>query len=121
VFRELDPDSRNELGARFEVLRASKGRRIAQEGELIDGLYISLTGRLMVQKPGFVLKEAPAFSMFGHQLLVSPRRSPSSITARGNLLLLQLPASAFNDVALRYPRFAARLARLVTSDVVPLV
>jgi CRP-like cAMP-binding protein len=121
VFQELDSDSRQELGARFEVLRASKGRVVAKQGELIDGLYLSLTGRLTVEKPGFVSMEAPAFSMFGHQLLLSSRRSPATITARSNLLLLQLPASAFSDVALRYPRFAARLARLVTSDVVPLV
>lgn len=120
LFRELDPESRQELGARFEVRRASAGSQLAEQDAPIEGLYVLLTGQLSVEKAGFVSMVAPALSLFGHQLLVSSKRSPSTITARSNVVLLRLPAATFREVALSCPRFAARLAKHVSSDVVPL-
>jgi cAMP-dependent protein kinase regulator len=117
LFSAFDADGRRELSRMFEVRRAPAGTKLAIEGKLMDGLYISLTGTLAIERSGKPPRIAPPGSMFGHTLLA---REPSttSITARVNLVVLRLPATAFAHMAMEYPTIMEQLTALSTSDVV---
>jgi len=118
LFSEFDSEGRRELSRLFEVRRAPAGTKLAVAGKLMDGLYISLTGTLSVETQGVEPRIAPPGSMFGQHTLLSQEPSPSSVTARVNLVVLRLPGRAFSHVAMQYPTVVARLAELSTSDVV---
>jgi cAMP-dependent protein kinase regulator len=118
LFSEFDAEGRRELSRMFEVRRAPANTRLAITGKRMDGLYISLTGTLLVEAPGQEPRIVTPGSMFGQHTLLSQEPSPSSVTARVNLVVLRLPGAAFAQVAMQYPTVVERLAELSTSDVV---
>jgi CRP-like cAMP-binding protein len=118
LFAEFDAEGRSELSRLFEVRRAAEGTKLAIAGKRMDGLYISLTGTLLVEAPGQEAYLAPPGSMFGQQALVSQALAPASVSAYVALVVLRLPSSAFTDLATQYPTVLERLAELSTGDVV---
>lgn len=118
LFSEFDAEGRRELSRMFEVRRARAGTKLAIAGKLMDGLYISLTGTLLVESPGDEPWIAPAGCMFGQHTLLSGEPSASSVTTRVNLVVLRLPGPAFSVVAMQYPTVVVRLSELSTGDVV---
>jgi CRP-like cAMP-binding protein len=118
LFSEFDAEGRRQLSRLFEVRRAPANTRLAVAGKRMDGLYISLTGTLLVETPGQEPRVVTPGSMFGQHTLLSQQPSPSGVTARVNLVVLRLPTAAFAEVAMQYPTVVERLAELSTSDVV---
>jgi CRP-like cAMP-binding protein len=117
LFSSFDAQGRRELSRMFEVRRAPTGTKLAIAGKLMDGLYISLTGTLAVETPGQAPRIAAPGSMFGHTLL-SREPAASSVTARVNLVVLRLPATALAHMAMEYPTILEQLTELSTNDVV---
>jgi CRP-like cAMP-binding protein len=117
LFSTFDAEGRRELSRMFEVRRAPAGTKLSIAGKLMDGLYISLTGTLSVEAVGQAPRIAPPGSMFGHTLL-SREPASTSVTARVNLVVLRLPATAFAHMAMEYPTIVEHLAELSTNDVV---
>jgi CRP-like cAMP-binding protein len=118
LFQEFDAEGRRTLSRMFEVRRAATGTRLAIAGKRMDGLYISLTGTLLVEPPGGEPRIAAPGSMFGQHTLLSQEPAPASITARVNLVVLRLPSATFSQLAMQYPTIVARLAELSTDEVV---
>jgi len=118
LFQEFDAEGRCTLSRMFEVRRAATGTRLAVAGKRMDGLYISLTGTLLVEAPGSEPRIASPGSMFGQHTLLSQEPAPASVTARVNLVVLRLPSATFSQLAMQYPTILARLAELSTDDVV---
>jgi CRP-like cAMP-binding protein len=118
LFQEFDAEGRCALSRMFEVRRAATGTRLAVAGKRMDGLYISLTGTLLIEAPGVEPRIAVPGSMFGQHTLLSQEPAPASVTARVNLVVLRLPSATFSQLAMQYPMIVARLAELSTDDVV---
>jgi cAMP-dependent protein kinase regulator len=118
LFQEFDAEGRSELSGRFEIRRAAAGTKLAIAGKRMDGLYISLTGTLLVEAPGAEPWVAAPGSMFGQHTLLSQEPAGASVTARVNLVVLRLPSVTFSQLAMQYPTVVARLAELSTGDVV---
>ncbi|HKP59555.1 MAG TPA: cyclic nucleotide-binding domain-containing protein, partial [Polyangiales bacterium] len=118
LFQEFDSEGRRALSRMFEVRRAAAGTRLAIAGKRMDGLYISLTGTLLVEAPGAEAAIASPGSMFGQHTLLSQEPAPASITARVNLVVLRLPSATFTQLVMQHPMIMARLAELSTDAVV---
>ncbi|HKU37295.1 MAG TPA: cyclic nucleotide-binding domain-containing protein, partial [Polyangiales bacterium] len=118
LFQEFDAEGRSTLSSLFEVRRAAEGTRLAVAGKRMDGLYISLTGTLLVEAPGQAPRVAAPGSMFGQHTLISQEPAPATITARVNLVVLRLPSATFSQLAMQYPTIVMRLAELSTDAVV---
>jgi CRP-like cAMP-binding protein len=118
LFQEFDARGRQELVHRFEVRRAPRNTTLAQIGKMMDGLYINLTGTLEVLyadgRPGEVHESG---TMFGQGSLLTHEPSDVTIRSMGNMLLLRLPVSSFQTIAMQYPGLLAHISELTGTSV----
>jgi CRP-like cAMP-binding protein len=118
LFQEFDARGRQELVHRFEVRRAPRNTTLAQIGKMMDGLYINLTGTLEVMyadgRPGEVHESG---TMFGQGSLLTHEPSDVTIRSMGNMLLLRLPVSSFQTIAMQYPGLLAHISELTGTSV----
>jgi CRP-like cAMP-binding protein len=118
LFQEFDARGRQELVRVFEVRRAPKGTTLAHEGKAMDGLYISLTGKLDVSaSDGRPSELHDAGTMFGQTSLLTKAPSDVTVRASANMLVLRLPAQAFHGIAMQYPGMLAHLSELAGQTV----
>jgi CRP-like cAMP-binding protein len=112
MFQELDTRGRQHMVQMFEIRRAPPGTRLAEIGKTMDGLYITLTGRLLVTTAKGASEEHDAGTMFGQSSLLMNQRSDAAITSQSPMLLLRLPAQAFHSAVMQYPGMLAHLSEL---------
>jgi CRP-like cAMP-binding protein len=114
LFQDFDAAGKSELARLFEVRRVAAGTELSVRGKKMDGLYISLTGTLSVDRA----YAAGPGSMFGQSCLLSHTPSEVDVATAVDMIVLRLPAARFAGLALQYPTVLARLAELSTGDVV---
>jgi len=118
MFQELDTRGRQHMVELFEIRRAPGGTRLAEAGKTMDGLYITLTGRVVVHGLYGSSEVHDAGTMFGQSSLLMNQRSDVTITTQSPMLLLRLPAQAFHNAVMQYPGMLAHLSELAGSTVV---
>lgn len=118
LFAEFSVAERGQVVRMFETRRAGAGTRLAEAGKQMDGLYISLTGKLQVTRPGEPPQVYGPGNMFGQAALLSHEPSGTDITALVNLIVLRLPREAFSQVAMQHPAMLMRVSELASSDIV---
>jgi CRP-like cAMP-binding protein len=121
LFQDFDAAGKAELARLFEVRRVARGTQLSVAGKKMDGLYISLSGTLIVQQKGTSQWVAAPGSMFGQNCLLSHTPSSVDVSAAVDMIVLRLPAARFSGLALQHPNVLERLAELSTSDVVRVI
>jgi CRP-like cAMP-binding protein len=118
LFQDFDAAGKAELARLFEVRRVASGTQLSVSGKKMDGLYISLSGTLIVEQHGESAWAAQPGSMFGQNCLLNHAPSGVDVSAAVDMIVLRLPAARFAGLAMQHPTVLARLAELSTSDVV---
>jgi CRP-like cAMP-binding protein len=118
LFQDFDAAGKAELARLFEVRRVAAGTQLSVSGKKMDGLYISLSGTLIVEQNGAPAWSAQPGSMFGQNCLLSHTPSGVDVSTAVDMIVLRLPAARFAGLALQHPTVLERLAELSTSDVV---
>jgi CRP-like cAMP-binding protein len=118
LFGEFNAAARGEIAQLFEIRRAPAYTVLAIAGKRMDGLYLALTGSLLIRQQGKPERIAPAGTMFGQNTLLTHAPSALDVQARVDMILLRLPGTQFMSVAMQYPTILERLAELSTSEVV---
>ncbi|QQR89310.1 MAG: cyclic nucleotide-binding domain-containing protein [Myxococcales bacterium] len=115
LFVPFDVETRQQLALLFEVRHAKIGTRIIEQGKRSDAMYIPLTGYLNVAMPALhkQLRLNPG-SIVGAMSLISQAPAEIQVDAGAPMILLRLPASRFNAVAMQYPPALEHLGNLVS-------
>jgi CRP-like cAMP-binding protein len=121
LFQEFDMRGRQEIVRMFEVRRAPANAILAEQGKLMDALYISLTGELDVGQRGKPITQYGAGTMFGHGCMLTHGPSNISVRTRTNMLVLRLPSPAFHSLAMQYPAILAEVSDRIGDDVAQVV
>ena len=116
-FAALDETARRQLATQFEPVHVAAGEVIIAQGEMGDGLFLVVSGRLRVSVAAGgterSLHDLGRGSTVGEIALLSDRpRSATVRTVRDSELLL-LRAPAFRSLAERSPAVLAAMARLL--------
>ncbi|MDH5676869.1 MAG: cyclic nucleotide-binding domain-containing protein, partial [Myxococcales bacterium] len=118
LFLEFDAHGRQELAGLFEIRRAPQGIVLAEAGKRVDGLYINLTGGLEITyADGRPFEHMRAGTMFGHEGMITRQPSQIGVRALSNMIILRLPAEAFNTLVMQYPAILAKLSELSVDPV----
>jgi CRP-like cAMP-binding protein len=121
LFQEFDQRGRQEIVRMFEVRRAPASAVLAEQGKLMDALYISLTGEIDVGQRGQPITQYGAGTMFGHGCMLTHSPSNISVRTRMNMLVLRLPSGAFHSLAMQYPAILAEVSDRIGNDVTQVV
>ncbi len=111
LFRGFDPPHRLAVARLFESRRAMEGTRIAERGKKSDGLYVLLTGKLFAQDEGRNATLGPG-AIVGQRALLTRAAAPSTLIAATDVVLLRLPSSRVNELAIEFPDVLAHLSDL---------
>jgi predicted acylesterase/phospholipase RssA/CRP-like cAMP-binding protein len=116
-FSALDETARLQLATQFEPLHVAAGEVIMVQGEMGDGLFLVVSGRLRVSVTARgterVLHDLGRGSTVGEIALLSDRPRSATVRAVRDSDLLLLRAPAFRSLAERSPAVLAATARLL--------
>jgi CRP-like cAMP-binding protein len=108
LFQDFDAAGKAELARLFEVRRVAAGTQLSVSGKKMDGLYISLSGTLIVEQNGAPAWSAQPGSMFGQNCLLSHTPSGVDVSTAVDMIVLRLPAARFAGLALQHPTVLER-------------
>ena len=116
-FAALDETARIQLAGQFEPVRAADGEVIITEGEVGDGLFVVVSGRLRVSVTARgaerVLHDLGRGSIVGEIALLSNRPRSATVRAVRDSDLLLLRVAAFRSLVERNPEVLGEMARLL--------
>ena len=116
-FAALDETARLQLATQFEPVHVAAGEVIIAQGEMGDGLFLVVSGRLRVSVTARgterVLHDLGRGSTVGEIALLSDRPRSATVRAVRDSDLLLLRAPAFTSLAERNPAVLAAMARLL--------
>jgi small-conductance mechanosensitive channel len=96
----------------------SQNEIVAGPGELLDGLYLVVSGRLRALEIRINGQETPVYEVnqgeiFGESVANSERRSSLKLIALEDMNCIIIPAEKLNDLILASPRFARELSQII--------
>ena len=119
-FSICNDEQKRFLAFASEPVALSAGDILFSTGDMADGAYILMSGTLTstdetgaspyvheVDEPGAVV---------GEMGLILPRARRSTVTAKDDVDLLFVPATAFGKLMRQFPDLAARAARRIQSE-----
>jgi NTE family protein len=116
-FAALDETARLQLATQFEPVHVAAGEVVIAQGEMGDGLFLVVSGRLRVsvttRGTERVLHDLGRGSTLGEIALLSDRPRSATVRAVRDSDLLLLRAPAFRSLAERSPAVLAAMARLL--------
>jgi NTE family protein/lysophospholipid hydrolase len=116
-FSALDETARRQLATQFEPVHVAAGEVIIAQGEMGNGLFLVVSGRLRVSVTARgaerVLHDLGRGSTVGEIALLSDRPRSATVRAVRDSDLLLLRAPAFRSLAERSPAVLAAMARLL--------
>lgn len=138
LFKQLDPNTRQELMHKFEVREVPAGTKIVEQDTPCDGLYLIVSGHVYARRSdnGAAGSEPPKIVVvlepgqtFGASSMFNPKNcSHHSFEAPESTIVLRLPRSAFHEVISFYPPVLEHLSEVAdaqecwsSSDPVPVV
>ncbi len=111
LFAAFDTETRRDLARLAEVRTAEAGSTLLARGKRADALYVVLAGSLEVERDGERVV-AGGGTILGQTSLLERAPSPIEVRARGDALVLRLPAAQFGRLAALYPPAMAYLGEL---------
>lgn len=104
IFAAFDEATRAQIARLFEVRRATIGTKLLEAGEVSDGLYLPLHGRIAARKKdGTRLGPMELGHVLGQESVVTRRPSPLTVEAESDVLMLRMAAPAFHDLLVKRP------------------
>ena len=112
LFAPFTLKQRRKLMAMFKSKTFNDTEVIVGEGGKGQGLYLLLTGQVLVTRQGRKLACLGPGAMFGEMSLLSDDPTAASVSADGDALVLRLPKRGFLAVAKTEPRVPQMLKEL---------
>ena len=117
LFREAAPDGLDTLIDHLEPVEARAGDVLIRQGEVADGLYVLVSGRVRasVATPEGErdVAELSRGHLFGEISLLTSRARTATVRAVRDSFLLRLPQKAFEALAAENPQLVAPLSEVV--------
>ncbi len=112
LFKPFTPRERRELIERFRAREARTGETLIREGQPSDGLFVILTGEVVVEAQGRHLARLHEGQIFGEMSLLT--RAPATATVRTarRTSLLRLPQADFRQLIMSHPQILELIATL---------
>ncbi|TET19218.1 MAG: cyclic nucleotide-binding domain-containing protein, partial [Candidatus Cloacimonadota bacterium] len=121
LFETLDAASLKEIQKLLKKEHYKKGKRIINEGELGDSLFIILEGEVEVVKgKGKNSKRVAslqAFDFFGEMSLLENKPRSASIIAKKDSLLLKLSKTNFEKLVNKFPIISFRIMKTLSARI----
>ena len=104
VFTVFDESTRAQIARLFEVRRAAAGTKLLEAGNVSDGVYIPLHGRIIARnQEGTRIGDMELGHALGQESILTRRPLSFTVEAASDALLLRMPAQAFGDLLLSRP------------------
>lgn len=110
LFSPFDAKTRREVARLFEVRKAPARTVLLERDKRSDGLYIALTGKLLLAGQGAAPRVLPAGSVVGQASLLSSEPSRIAVRTETDTVLLRLSAARFAKLAQQFPAALEKLA-----------
>ena len=118
LFGALDGQGLHEVASELEWVQISGGEPLFHQGDVGDGLYIVMSGRLrVIIERGGGIEEAVAEmgrgEMVGEMAVLTDERRSATVCAVRDTELVKFSAQACHRVAEKHPRVLFHIARVV--------
>ncbi|MCC6534224.1 MAG: mechanosensitive ion channel [Burkholderiales bacterium] len=120
LFAELTADEVRTLAARLEPVPFVAGDAITRQGAVAHWLYILASGsvEVVLERPGQAahrLAQLEAPTVFGEMGLLTGEPRHATVTATSSIECYRLEKAAFEEVLLKRPALAERMARILAA------
>jgi CRP-like cAMP-binding protein len=112
LFESFGRKDRRELVERFRAREVRRGDTLIQEGQQVDGLYVVLSGEVVVSKGGQSLARLREGELFGEMSLLQKTPATATVTAARKTSLMRLPREDFDTLILTHPQILALVSEL---------
>ncbi|WP_232537746.1 cyclic nucleotide-binding domain-containing protein [Cystobacter fuscus] len=112
LFQPFGRKDRRELVERFRAREVRRGEVLIHEGQMVDGLYVVLSGEVAVSKGGQPLAHLREGELFGEMSLLNKTPATATVTAVRNASLLRLPREDFDTLILTHPQVLVLVSEL---------
>jgi predicted acylesterase/phospholipase RssA/CRP-like cAMP-binding protein len=124
-FAVLDEATRLELASQLEPVHVAAGQTIFRQGDVGDGLYVVVSGRLRVSVAGDIGGDGPERMLYdlgrgavvGEMALLAGRPRAATVSAVRDSDLLLLRVSSFASLFQRSPALVSGIMRLLVDRV----
>lgn len=102
IFSKIPDEVLSELAIRFKESSFVSGEPIVEKGELLDTLYVVLTGKIRIHEYKQTLDSLEKGKLFGEMALLTPEQSPVHLTVQEDTEVLSIDHQTFRDFMEEY-------------------
>ena len=113
LFAGAPEDVLNTVGNRMQMLRLSEGDILFNEGELADGLYLVVKGKVAIWSGAVEIRERIEGEYVGELALIDDSPHSATVRAKTDVVLLKLHRGDFHQVLSTSPLVAGGLLRIL--------
>lgn len=117
LFATLAPEARRVLSAAAKDQLFAKGEAIVRQGVTGDSMFVVLSGqvRVSLEPSGHEVAMIPAGGFFGEMSMLTGGPRTATVRAAVDTRVLEIPSSAFRDLALATPGLLDHVSTVVTA------
>lgn len=112
LFRPFGRRDRRTIVERFRARDVPRDTVLIREGTRSDGLYVVLSGEVLVTREDVALARLREGEVFGEMSLLRNVPASATVTASRRTSLLRLPREAFDALVLSHPQLLAHVSEL---------
>ncbi|HVE83805.1 MAG TPA: cyclic nucleotide-binding domain-containing protein [Myxococcales bacterium] len=112
LFKPFGKKDRKELVEKFRARDVNKSDLIIREGAATDGLYVVLSGEVVVTKGKVRLAVLREGEIFGEMSLLQKTPATATVAAAKRTSLHRLPREAFDEVIVTHPQVLMLVSEL---------
>ena len=113
LFAGAPEDVLSTMGNRMQMLRLSEGDILYNEGDLADGLYLVVNGKVAIWSGAVEIRERIEGEYVGELALIDDSPHSATVRAKTDAILLKLHRGDFHQVLSTSPQVASGLLRIL--------
>ena len=113
LFAGAPEDVLSAVGNRMQMLRLSVGDTLFNEGELADGLYLIVKGKVAIWSGAVEIQERAEGEYIGELALLDDSPHSATVRAKNDVMLLKLHRGDFHQVLSTSPQVVSGLLRIL--------
>ena len=113
LFEGAPEDVLSTMGNRMQMLRLAEGDTLYNEGDLADGLYLVVQGRVSIWSGAVEIRERIEGEYVGELALIDDSPHSATVRAKTDATLLKLHRGDFHQVLSTSPQVASGLLRIL--------
>ena len=113
LFAGAPEDVLSAVGNRMQMLRLSVGDTLFNEGELADGLYLIVKGKVAIWSGAVEIQERAEGEYIGELALLDDSPHSATVRAKNDVMLLKLHRDDFHQVLSTSPQVVSGLLRIL--------